>query len=99
MRPRQARRPVVRRGAGDRGASGRIVWYAFDSPSMPDPRSREKAVGELHRFAASKQLRILVGNGVSIPSGFPAWDSLNLGLLEVLIRADSKDRNLWAGLI
>jgi hypothetical protein len=66
---------------------------------MPDPRSREKAVAELHRFYIRKELRVLVGNGVSIPSGFPPWDSLNLGLLEVLIRADSRDRNLWAGLI
>jgi hypothetical protein len=66
---------------------------------MPDPRSREKAVADLHRFYGRKQLRVLVGNGVSIPSGFPPWDSLNLGLLEVLIRADSRDRNLWAGLI
>lgn len=66
---------------------------------MPDPRSREKAVADLHRFYGRKQLRLLVGNGVSIPSGFPPWDSLNLGLLEVLIRADSRDRNLWAGLI
>lgn len=66
---------------------------------MPDPRSREKAVADLHRFYSRKQLRVLVGNGVSIPSGFPPWDSLNLGLLEVLIRADSRDRNLWAGLI
>ncbi len=66
---------------------------------MPDPRSREKAVADLHRFYGRQQLRVLVGNGVSIPSGFPPWDSLNLGLLEVLIRADSRDRNLWAGLI
>jgi hypothetical protein len=66
---------------------------------MPDPRSREKAVTDLHRFYDRKQLRVLVGNGVSIPSGFPPWDSLNLGLLQVLIRADSRDRNLWAGLL
>ena len=62
-------------------------------------RLRDKAVADLHRFYVRKQLRVLVGNGVSIPSGFPAWDSLNLGLLEVLVRTDSRDRNLWAGLI
>jgi hypothetical protein len=66
---------------------------------MPDPRSREKAVADLHQYYNRKQLRVLVGNGVSIPSGFPPWDGLNLGLLEVLIRSDSHDRNLWAGLL
>src|SRR4051812_32382447 len=60
-----------------------------------DPRL--KYIRELHEFHKGGKLRILIGAGTSIPSGFPTWDQLNLRLLEGYLAqerfsSDGKDR-------
>src|SRR5579871_104377 len=44
-----------------------------------DPRSPD--INSLHRWYREGRLRLLIGAGTSIPSGFPTWDELNVGLL------------------
>jgi hypothetical protein len=62
-----------------------------------DPR--ESTVRELHKQFVRTQLRILVGNGVSIGSGLPVWDELNEGLLKQLVESDARSQNRWATLL
>jgi hypothetical protein len=62
-----------------------------------DPR--EPAIRELHNQFVKGQLRILIGNGISIGSGFPEWDELNEGLLKQLIESDTRSQNQWATLL
>ncbi|MCU1260829.1 MAG: hypothetical protein JWO80_3714 [Bryobacterales bacterium] len=62
-----------------------------------DPR--EAAVRELHRLYRDGRLRVLVGNGISIGSGFPSWDDLNQTLLNGLVESDARRNNVWASLL
>jgi hypothetical protein len=62
-----------------------------------DPR--ESTIRELHKQFVRTQLRILIGNGISIGSGLPAWDELNEGLLKQLVESDARYQNQWATLL
>ena len=63
------------------------------------PSPREASVRTLHSVYRQGDLRILVGNGLSIGSGLPTWEVLNRGLLQALIEADADDLNLWTSLL
>src|SRR5438876_2299189 len=62
-----------------------------------DPR--ELTIRELHQQFVRGQLRILIGNGISIGSGLPPWDELNEGLVKQLIESDARSQNQWATLL
>lgn len=49
---------------------------------------RRELIEELHACYQAGSLRILVGAGVSMASGLPGWDPLNLGLLRAVVEAD-----------
>jgi hypothetical protein len=73
---------------------------SIPSPTMNasiDPR--ESTLSELHKQFVRTQLRILVGSGISIRSGLPAWDELNQGLLKQLVEIDALSQHQWATLL
>ncbi len=57
---------------------------------MVDPR--RELIEDLHGCYDAGSLRILVGAGVSMTSGLPGWDQLNLGLLRAVIESDLRGR-------
>lgn len=53
----------------------------------------------LHKDFAAGNLSILVGAGVSVPSGFPGWDALNQRLLLEYVRAEHDENKLSSPLL
>ena len=54
-------------------------------------RSRADALAHLHQSYRQGTLRILVGAGSSVASGFPRWDQLNLNLLDQFLRVETSE--------
>ncbi|MEM6292848.1 MAG: SIR2 family protein [Myxococcota bacterium] len=54
--------------------------------------ARRELIEDLHGCYDAGSLRILVGAGVSMASGLPGWDALNLGLLRAVIETDLRGR-------
>jgi hypothetical protein len=54
-------------------------------------RRRSEALAHLHQSYRQGQLRVLVGAGSSVASGFPRWDQLNLNLLIEFLRVETSE--------
>jgi hypothetical protein len=60
---------------------------------------RRKYIERLHKDYKSGNLALLIGAGVSVPSGFPSWDQLNQRLLLNYVKAEHGDDLLSASLL
>lgn len=56
-------------------------------------------ISRLHKDYARGELSLLIGAGVSIPSGFPSWDALNQRLLLLYVRSEHEADKLSAPLL